>query len=262
MAAEQSQLRETFNDVAELYDQVRPTYPPGLIDDLVALCGLRPQSRVLEIGPGTGQLTKALAEQGCSIEAIELGPDLAAIARRNLTSFPRVHVSVAAFEDWPLPPEPFDAVVAATAFHWLDPKVRVFKSAAALRLGGGLATIATHHVAGGTADFFADVQTCYEYWDPSTPAGLLSPSHKIEFDREPDSSDHFEPAIFRRYEHDIRYSASVYTDTLRTYSTTRALPPSSREGLIDCITTLINQRYGGFVLKRYLYELRIARRCS
>lgn len=261
MAAEQPQLRESFNDVAELYDRVRPTYPPGLIDDLVALYGLDRHSRVLEIGPGTGQLTKALAQHGCSIQAIELGPDLATIARANLASFPRVHVSVAAFEQWPLPPAPFDVVVAATAFHWIDPQVRVAKSAAALRLGGTLATIATHHIAGGTAGFFVEAQTCYRHWDPATPADFQLPApHNIEFDRESDSSNEFEPAIFRRHERDIRYSATAYADTLRTYSATRTLPLSARESLIDCITELINQRYGGFVVKRYLHELRIARR--
>jgi len=50
--------------VATLYDRVRPTYPPALVGNLVDLCGIRPYSRILEIGPGTGQLTTALAQQG------------------------------------------------------------------------------------------------------------------------------------------------------------------------------------------------------
>jgi SAM-dependent methyltransferase len=263
VAAEEPQLRATFNAVAELYDRVRPTYPSRLITDLVCLCGLGPHSRVLEIGPGTGQLTPALAAHGCSIEAVELGLDLAVIARANLASFPRVHVSIAAFEQWPRPPDPFDIAVAATSFHWIDPQIRVAKSAAALRPGGALATIATRHVAGGTADFFAEVQTCYRRWDPSTPADLQLPTPKnIEFDRETDGFNEFEPAIFRRYEQEVEYSTSTYADILRTYSATQVLPPSVREGLLDCITTLINQRYDGIVVKRYLFELRVARRRS
>jgi len=129
---------------------------------------------VLEIGCGTGQATVPLAERGYRIVAVELGTDMAAVARRNLAAFDAVEVVTAAFEEWPLPGEPFDVVFSATAFHWIDPAVRVSKSADALRPGGLLATVATHHIAGGTWNeaFFADIQRCYERFDPSTPPEL------------------------------------------------------------------------------------------
>src|SRR6266536_5913094 len=126
-------LRETFNQAAELYYRARPGYPPALFDELAAVAGLGPGCRVLEIGCGTGQATVPLAERGCEIVAVELGADLATVARRNLARFPRVEVVVAAFEDLPLPTEPFDTGVAATAWHWLAPAVRVAKAAQALR---------------------------------------------------------------------------------------------------------------------------------
>ena len=159
---DRARLRETFDEAAELYDRARPGYPAALFDDLAALACIGPGCRVLELGCGTGQATVPLAERGCAIVCVELGAGMAAVARRKLARFPSVEVVVAPFEDWPLPPEPFDTVVSATAFHWLDPAVRVAKAADALRPGGALATIATHHVAGGTADFFAEVQACYE----------------------------------------------------------------------------------------------------
>src|SRR6266536_6619989 len=149
-------LRETFNQAAELYYRARPGYPPALFDELAAVAGLGPGCRVLEIGCGTGQATVPLAERGCEIVAVELGADLATVARRNLARFPRVEVVVAAFEDWPLPTEPFDTVVAATAWHWLAPAVRVAKAAQALRPGRALATISTHHIAGGNEAFFVE----------------------------------------------------------------------------------------------------------
>jgi hypothetical protein len=62
-----------------------------------------------------------LARRGYEIVALELGAGLAALARRNLAGFPAVEVINVAFEAWPLPAEPFDAVVAATSFHWIDP---------------------------------------------------------------------------------------------------------------------------------------------
>src|SRR5829696_1757522 len=178
---DRERLRSTFDQAAELYDRARPRYPPALFDDLVELTGIGPGSRVLEIGPGTGQATIPLAERGCQVVAVELGADLAAVARRNLARFPAVEVITAAFEDWPLPSEPFDLL--ATAFHWIDPAVRVAKAA------------------GGDETFFAEAQDCYIRWDPATPpegttlpAASSIPSSSDELDR----SRPFGSAEFRR----------------------------------------------------------------
>jgi cyclopropane fatty-acyl-phospholipid synthase-like methyltransferase len=102
-------LRETFNEDAEQYDRARPRYPDQMFDDLAA-AGVAPGARVLEIGCGTGQATVPLAKRGYRVVAVELGPDMAAVARRNLAGFDSVEVLTAAFEDWPLPAEPFDVV--------------------------------------------------------------------------------------------------------------------------------------------------------
>jgi SAM-dependent methyltransferase len=254
-------LRSTFDQAAELYDRARPRYPPALFDDLAELAGIGPGSRVLEIGPGTGQATVPLAERGYRVVAVELGAQLAAVARRNLARFPTVEVVTAAFEDWSLPPEPFDLVLSATAFHWIDPAVRVVKAADALRPGGMLATIATHHVAGGDESFFAKAQACYERWDPETPPGgspLPAAANILSSSDELDRSHRFGPATFRRYEWELPYTSSSYLEVLLTYSGHRALDPPAQTGLLDCIVRLIDTVHGGQIIKRYLTELRIA----
>jgi SAM-dependent methyltransferase len=246
-------LREIFDEDAERYDRARPGYPAALFDDL-ARAGAGP--RVLEIGCGTGQATVPLAERGYQVVAVELGPRLAAVARRNLARVGSAEVVTAAFEEWALPAEPFDVVFAATSFHWVDPAVRIPKAAAALRPGGLLATVSTHHVAGGSEDFFAEVQTCYERYDPATPPGLRqSPARDIPEDRE-DLGDLFDPPAFHRYEWEQAYSTAGYLDLLLTYSNHRALPTPDRTGLLDCIGRLAD-RHGGRVVKHYLTELRL-----
>lgn len=213
---DRARLRTTFTEAAEPYDRVRPGYPPRMFADLAELAGAGPGCRVLEIGCGTGQATVPLAERGCRVIAVELGADMARMARRNLARFPEAEVVTAVFEDWPLPDEPFDMVIAATAFHWLDPDVRVDKAAEALRLGGALATVATHHVAGGSEDFFAEVQDCYERFDPSTTPGLRIPAADdiAEDGEELDRSRRFGPVVFRRYERELSYSTAEYLDLL------------------------------------------------
>ncbi|AQW47029.1 class I SAM-dependent methyltransferase [Streptomyces violaceusniger] len=256
-------LSRSFDEDAELYDRARPGYPPELFDDLTEVAGTGPGCRVLEVGAGTGKATLPLAERGCRITAVELGADMAAVARRNLARFEAVEIVTADFETWPLPEEPFDAVVSATAFHWIDPAVRMAKAADALRPGGALAVVATQHVAGGSEEFFVEVQDCYECFDPATPPGLRLPAAA-----DVDTSDHadevarsgrFGPVDFRRYEWDLTYTTAEYLAVLRTYSGHRALSPRAREGLLECIAGLIDRRYGGQVTKRYLTELRVSR---
>jgi ubiquinone/menaquinone biosynthesis C-methylase UbiE len=52
------QLRASFDEDAELYDRARPGYPTELIDDLFSLADLSPDSRILEIGAGTGKISR------------------------------------------------------------------------------------------------------------------------------------------------------------------------------------------------------------
>ncbi|MGW4350192.1 class I SAM-dependent methyltransferase [Streptomyces sp. NPDC004690] len=255
-------LRDTFDEDAELYDRARPRYPASLVTELARTAGLGPGSRVLEIGPGTGQLTVPLAEFGCRLTAVERGPALAAVARRRLAAYPAAEVVTAGFEEWAPPGAPYDAVVCATAFHWLDPALRVPKAAGALRPGGLLALVTTHHVAGGTEDFFARAQRCYERWVPGTPPALrLCAEAEVATDpAELERSPLLGPVAVTRHPQEIGYSSAAYLDLLRTFSNHRALAPAAREGLLSCVRELIDARHGGRVVKRTLHELVTARR--
>ncbi len=254
-------LRAVFDEDAERYDRARPGYPAVLFDDLARLAGIGPGCRVLEIGCGTGQASVPLAGRGCSLVCVELGAHLAAVARRNLARFPSTSVEVADFDGWPLPPVPFDTMVAATAFHWLDPATRVAKAAQALRPGGALVTITTRHIAGDGDIFFYEVQPCYQHWHPGALPFRLLTVEEVPFDgADLAGSALFQPAIFRRYAWDQEYTTAQYLDMLLTYSENRALPDAARQGLMDCIATHSEGSYGGRIRLRYLNELRVAYR--
>jgi SAM-dependent methyltransferase len=262
MESDRERRRATFDKVAQLYDRARPGYPEQLFRDLERIAGTGPGCRLLEIGCGTGQLTLPLAQQGCKIVALDLGPNMAAIAGEKLKPYPKVKVIVAAFEDWPLPSEPFDVVASSSAFHWIDPAVRFKKSAETLRPGGALATIGAEHIRGGTEDFFVEAQECYLRWDSSatSPCQLPTPADIPENREDLEGSGLFDKPVFRRYEWDRIYSAAAYRDVLLTYSVNRALPEEKLLGLVDCIAGLIDSRYGGKIIKRYMNELRVAKR--
>ena len=262
VTSDRDTLRATFDTEAERYDRARPRYPDELVADLAGLTGIGPGSRVLEIAPGTGVLTVPLAALGCAVTAVELGPRLAGVARRNLAAYPEAEVVVSAFEDWPLPAEPFDAAVCASAAHWFDPVSWVTKICGALRPHGALATVGVHHVAGGTPGFSEQAQACYERWDPGTPPGVRLPaaSDVPRDSRDLDAAGRLGPVIFRRYERDLEYTSATFTDVLRTYSGTITMDPAAREGLLGCLADLIDSRYQGRITKHYMFELRVARR--
>ena len=135
-------LRQTFGQDPGLYDRTRPGYPNALFMDLAGLAEIGPASRVAEIGPGTGQATTALLDGGAHVVAVELASSLAGVLQRKLGRA-SLEVVVSAFEDWQLPPDPFDTVASFTSWHWLDPATRTPKAAAALRPGGALVTVTT-----------------------------------------------------------------------------------------------------------------------
>src|SRR3954453_7424631 len=120
-------LRQTFESAAELYDAARPENPSELFDDVVALAGLEAGARLLEIGCATGKATRPFLERGFSVVGVGLGEQLAERARRNLAGFPFT-IEVSPFERWDGEAASFDLVYAATAWHWIDPKVRYAKA--------------------------------------------------------------------------------------------------------------------------------------
>jgi SAM-dependent methyltransferase len=130
-----------FDEVAADYDRHRPAYPGELIDQACQVAGIGRGDPVLEIGCGTGQLTRALLARGLHVTAVEPGPSLVALARQNLASAGPAEFISARFEDAPLPRGRFRAVFCASAFHWIDPKVSWQKCAGVLAAGGTLALV-------------------------------------------------------------------------------------------------------------------------
>ncbi|HEY6464117.1 MAG TPA: methyltransferase domain-containing protein, partial [Polyangiaceae bacterium] len=155
--------RTTFDEVAELYDRARPTYPDELFDDLLQIAGLHPGSRTVEVECGTGKATVPLAERGLQITCVELGASLAAIAQRELAPFAGVEVVVADFETWTPPDSNYDALVSFTAYHWIERELRYVKAAEVLRERGVMAIAMIHHVLPPDADpFFIEAQADYD----------------------------------------------------------------------------------------------------
>jgi SAM-dependent methyltransferase len=130
-----------FNEIVGEYDRHRPTYPDALIDQACQVSGIGPGDPVLEIGCGTGQLTRSLLARGLRVTAAEPGDQLIAWARDQLQGAGDVQFINARLEDASLPPAHYRAVFSASAIHWIDPDVSWRKTADALVDGGTLALV-------------------------------------------------------------------------------------------------------------------------
>jgi len=131
-------IRFSFNEVPEVYDRVRPSYPVDLFDTLFQM--LPAQPKILEVGPGTGQATKDLLARGAFVHAIEIGPKMAAKLRSNLPS-DRLSIGVGDFEAFEVMAGETDAVFSATAYHWISGQAQTDRPAVILRPGGLVAIV-------------------------------------------------------------------------------------------------------------------------
>jgi SAM-dependent methyltransferase len=250
----------TFNEVAELYHEIRPRYPERLFADLVKLTNLPDNARVLEIGAGTGIATVELARRGFRVVALEPGPAMAAILKRNLKDC-HAEVVESKFEDWEPPVAKFDLVVSFTAFHWLDPQTRFQRTCELLTPSGYLGIIKYHHVAGRDRAFFEATQEYYKKYLPHEPEFHLPEVASFKpGTQELIASGLYREPLVRTYPAEETYQRADYEKLLLTYSDHRLLEEPRRSELLNCIGDLIDRRFGGKVRKQYLHELVLARK--
>lgn len=118
------------------YEAGRPDYPDWVYRALRERCGLGPGVRVLEVGPGTGLVTRHLLSAGASVTAVEPDPGFADFLA---VGSPTVEVLRTSLEEAVLPPSSFELVVAATSFHWVDQRLGLAKLSHGLKPGGWVA---------------------------------------------------------------------------------------------------------------------------
>ena len=252
-----TEQRFTFDAIAEQYDRARPGYPGALIGAALALGGMAPDGRILEIGCGTGQLTRELARRGYRILALEPGPSLCALASVRLAEFPRVELMPLTFEAWPLEKASFDLVVSAQAFHWVDPALRFAKAADALRRGGALAVIgntpASHSIHAPLDAAYAEHAPSMRKTAPMAWYSAQGPLPSLF-----EESGRFAPAVHRVEPWSHTYTADAYLDLLGTHSDHRLLPAAQRDALYAAIRRAL-ERDGGSITVGYEAHLYLAR---
>ena len=253
------------DQVAQRYDRARPGYPSALFDDIIAYAELAGGARILEVGCGTGQATLPMARRGYAIDCVEPGAQMARIARANLAAFAQVKVACADFERFAAPPATYDLLLSATAFHWVDARIRFRKAHRLLKARGALALCWHRPVqTAASRDFLAAAQGVYRraapeltecYEDPPSPDRVST-----EYEELIPASGCFTDLEIRKHYVATQYRASDYVDLLATFSDHQKLEAAKRHRLLSGIQRLIAEEFAGAVTRETVALLYLARR--
>jgi SAM-dependent methyltransferase len=260
-------LGHVFDEVPELYERVRPGYPDAMITDLVTFADLNARSEVLEVGSGTGKATRQLAAHVGSVLAIDPGAGLTAVARRTVAGIGNVEFETTPFERWDDRDRRFDAVVSASAWHWVDPDVGWRRAHDVLRPGGWIALLGNVVVRRpDDIEVYAKTADLHQHFCPDDPDWEHPPLEHDALDTSSgwgdvtDPGPLFGPTVVRWYPSVQTFDGKGFADLLRTLSAYRKLPAEVREPLLDAIAERIRTRMGDVAIRRYLGVLRMASR--
>lgn len=237
----------SFDVFAETYHSVRPGYPAQLYADIRELCGIGKESRLLEIGAGSGIATAELAKFGGRVVAIEPGSHLAAIARKQTEGFPNVEVLEKTFEDFESS-ERFDAVLAFTAYHWIDQGIGYQKVRDLLDDAGSLVLVWNSFFFSDSA-VTAEVNRAYHeylpdaYPDESTVeevnGGVLSKLHRRE--QEVVQNPLLYTVGICKYCTAYNYNAETYPKLLNTFPKIVEISEEKRRKFFERISEIVSK---------------------
>ncbi len=253
-----SDIRLSFNEAAEIYDSVRPSYPPGLFDVLFEMLPSNP--KIVEVGPGTGQATHDLVARGAAVHAIEIGPAMAAMLRSNFASR-QLEITVGDFEHATITPGSADAVFSATAYHWISRAAQADRPASILRTGGVLAIVDLVQVdSPDDAGFFEACQPIYEQYGqehtgpPAPTRDAVNPAIQQLLT----ADSRFDNVRLHRWDWNQTYTAHQYQQLMLSYSGTQMMDERTRRGLVDDMAAFIDEHFDGFVTRPLVVALTTA----
>jgi SAM-dependent methyltransferase len=256
-----SEARHLYGDDPENYDAGRPEYPKRVYELLETRCGVGRGTDVLEIGPGTGRVTRRLLDLGARVSAVEPDPRLAEYLAAQ-TEGHGVKVIAASFEHAPLIDHSFDVAVAAMSFHWVDQQIGLSKLGRVIRPHGWAALWWTVFGDPDRPDPFNDATKKLLEED-----GNLPPSHQPQFelDAVQRTWDLTNRAGLVDAESElIRWNIRLNPDAVRAlYGSMiriRRRPRDERERLLDIIATTAAQEFGGVVNRPFVTAVYTARR--
>ncbi|WP_373542231.1 class I SAM-dependent methyltransferase [Chamaesiphon sp.] len=257
---ESHQRHNWYNAVAATYDRVRPKYSVQLLDRVVEVAKIPGNGKILEVGCGPGTATISLAQRGFSVVALEPSVEASEIARQQTAVYPHVEIINSNFEEWEPADRSFDAIIAATSWHWVAPADKHLKAASLLKAGGKLILLWNTGMQ-PPIDIFDNLAEVFErylptfatYKEPETQLSEVSTIARSAIDSGLFTDLHQE---YRAIE--VNYSIDDYLGLLTTYSPCIALSPADRSELLARLRIVLSQNDDRQIPLSYLAVFQIA----
>lgn len=222
-----------FGSQADSYERARPGYPDAAVDLLAAYA----RGPVLDLGAGTGKLTRALVARGLDVVAAEPVEEMRALLAS--TAAPRATVAAVA-EHLPFANASFSLATVAQAFHWFESQRASAELARIVAPDGHLAIIWNARAV--TEDWHRRLWALMDEHERDAPwrtrqggAGLPPTSPWVEVRRS-------------EYDHTTPATVDLVLDRLMSVSHVAALAPDARDAVLDEARTIAQSVAGPLVL--------------
>ena len=255
------QRKHWYSPAAEAYHQVRPRYPQALIDQVVEIAQLSSDSTLLEVGCGPAIATPAFAALGCRMVCVEPNPDFYHLAQQTCKPYPNVELQNCSFEEWELDAGKFDAVLAASSFHWIPPEIGYPKAAAALHPEGYLILLWNKELQ-PQYEVYQQLSEVYQthapslnrsYEDKATQVAILNELGQMAIE-----SGQFKHMIAAQTQVEVTYSLDQYLMLLNTYSPHLQLELQQKQRLFEGLRQVLEQS-GDRIQLSYVSAFQIVR---
>ena len=262
--------RKHFDDIAVIYDRIRPEYPSELFADIFNYVRPNDGKKALEIGAGTGKATLPLLKNGYDVTAVEIGENMAEILAERFRD-DNLKVLVSSFEETVLEENSYDLVYAASAFHWVDAAIGCPKVFSLLKSGGAFALFRYNAIPAAGEKIYDEIQEVYKkhyyshYKTMERPRKKSSeeycqPSGIYEGFRFHELKDYgFSDVCMNLYDSARIFNADGYMLMLETFSDHRSLPEENRTALFAGIKDVI-LKHGGYLRVDYVFQLYMGRK--
>jgi protein-L-isoaspartate O-methyltransferase len=250
-----------YSPAAQAYGLARPPYPIEVIQQVIKLARLTDRSTVLEIGCGPGTATVDFAPLVGSIDSLEPNPDFYQLAQANCAAYPNAHFHHQAFEEWQSE-QNFDAILAASSFHWIPAAIGYPKAASLLKENGALILLWNKELQ-PSWEVYQQLAPIYQqfapqldrYEDREMEAAVLRQLGQMAID-----SGYFDNLVGGEVRVAVTYGVDRYLTLLNTYSPYLKLDAEVKAALFAGLAEVINGDLGGLIDLHHTSAFHVTRR--
>ncbi|MGB3508892.1 MAG: class I SAM-dependent methyltransferase [Microcoleaceae cyanobacterium] len=252
-----------YSKIADAYDKTRPRYPQQLVNRAVEIAQLSPDANILEIGCATGIATTTFADLGFSMLCVEPNSEFYKIVVRNCARYETVKIINTTFEEWELEKGEFDAVLAATSFHWVSSEVRYAKTAETLKTDGFLILLWNTPPQPSQEIYRELLDVVYQTYAPDVKGYEAIATHQKNigsFANAVIDSGKFQNLVSEELICEVTYDVDDYLALLSTLSPYIAMDSERRNTLFKNLSTVLKNHHGNSIHLSYLSALQIAQK--